>query len=423
MIRPALSALLVSSSLLALGHPAYASVDEDGDGYGDEIDNCPTVPNGDSVGRSKIFVNNDEWTLSDTGFAEAPETGRFVANVTEWFTGGETGRFLAWSTNFGVTGGMLAATMDDLGHEWTVSTAVPFTAASLEPYDAVFVGGDEVDTDALIAYVLDGGNVYIMAGTGWAGAAAEAAQWNAFMTFFGLQFAPSYNGIGGVRSTANADHVVFDGVPALYSDNGNTIHQTSPTHPDTELVDLLPGGGALFAVYDAAIDGNDGQQDVDQDGAGDVCDPCPTDGADACAAADGDGDGIPDDEDPCPQDPGNPDGDGVCTSADNCELVFNADQADLDGDGQGDACDDDADDDGVPDEVDECLDEEVGGLVDATGCSLEQLCPCDADWKNHGAYVRCVAHATGDLVAAGAISGREKGALVAEAGASECGAR
>jgi hypothetical protein len=44
---------------------------------------------------------------------------------------------------------------------------------------------------------------------------------------------------------------------------------------------------------------------------------------------------------------GDGDRDGKPNSADNCASVANADQANLDGDGQGDACDDDIDGDGV----------------------------------------------------------------------------
>lgn len=48
------------------------------------------------------------------------------------------------------------------------------------------------------------------------------------------------------------------------------------------------------------------------------------------------------------------DGDGVVNSEDNCPLVANADQEDLDGDGLGDACDSDRDGDGINDSLDEC---------------------------------------------------------------------
>ncbi len=48
------------------------------------------------------------------------------------------------------------------------------------------------------------------------------------------------------------------------------------------------------------------------------------------------------------------DRDGVPDNTDNCSLIVNTGQDDLDEDGQGDICDDDDDDDGVPDSSDNC---------------------------------------------------------------------
>lgn len=49
--------------------------------------------------------------------------------------------------------------------------------------------------------------------------------------------------------------------------------------------------------------------------------------------------------------------------------------------------------------------------------SVEDECPCDADWKNHGEYVSCVAH----WADAYATSGKERGAIVSSAARSDCG--
>jgi hypothetical protein len=52
---------------------------------------------------------------------------------------------------------------------------------------------------------------------------------------------------------------------------------------------------------------------------------------------------------------------------------------------------------------------------------IESNCPCGGDWKNHGAYVRCVTKITKKLIADGVISKNEKGKIVSNAARSECG--
>jgi hypothetical protein len=135
---------------------------------------------------------------------------------------------------------------------------------------------------------------------------------------------------------------------------------------------------------------NADQTDTDGDGAGDACDP------------DDDNDGVPD-------------------GGDNCPLVANPTQADADHDGLGDACDDDDDGDGLPDDADQCPNTPAGQVIDAQGCSIDQLCPCAAAWKNHGEYVSCVAHTTNDFVAAGLLTGADKGLIQNAAARSSCG--
>jgi hypothetical protein len=117
------------------------------------------------------------------------------------------------------------------------------------------------------------------------------------------------------------------------------------------------------------------------------------------------------------------DGDGILDDMDNCPDVFNTDQLDTDGDGTGNACDTDDDNDGVLDGFDSCPGTLAGEVVNTEGCAIAQLCPCDNAWKNHGAYVSCVAHTAKDFVAEDLITKAEKGAIVSEAGASNCGHR
>ena len=101
--------------------------------------------------------------------------------------------------------------------------------------------------------------------------------------------------------------------------------------------------------------------------------------------------------------------------------MSNPDQANFDGDAEGDACDLDDDNDGIADTNDQCSETPLGMIVDATGCSLEQICPCDQDWKNHGSYVKCVSHTSQDFAKSGLISQKLRGEIVATAGRSMCG--
>ncbi|MGH7805213.1 MAG: hypothetical protein ACREQJ_12775, partial [Candidatus Binatia bacterium] len=87
----------------------------------------------------------------------------------------------------------------------------------------------------------------------------------------------------------------------------------------------------------------------------------------------------------------------------------------------------DTDEDGVNDEEDLCRGtdatstDKAKSVVDAEGCSIDQRCPCDDAWKNHGAYVSCTTRAANRLNAASLITGAEKGAITSAAAQSECG--
>jgi hypothetical protein len=115
------------------------------------------------------------------------------------------------------------------------------------------------------------------------------------------------------------------------------------------------------------------------------------------------------------------DNDQVADAADNCPLNANEDQADFDNDSTGNACDFDDDNDGVSDGADRCQASALGQTVDQNGCSIVDYCPCQSDWRNHGAYVKCVAKTSGTFVSAGLITSAQKDAIVSAAGGSSCG--
>ena len=81
----------------------------------------------------------------------------------------------------------------------------------------------------------------------------------------------------------------------------------------------------------------------------------------------------------------------------------------------------DDDGDGVLDVDDACPDTPEGATVDASGCAIEDLCPCDADWANHGDYVTCVVEAVDAFVDAGLLHRSDRGPIISEAGRSDCG--
>jgi CSLREA domain-containing protein len=129
---------------------------------------------------------------------------------------------------------------------------------------------------------------------------------------------------------------------------------------------------------------NAGQENLDGDALGDVCDPdddgdTVPDGSDNCATtanldqADNDSDSQGDACDP------DDDNDTVPDAGDNCATIANLDQANNDGDAQGDACDADDDNDTVADEADNCPSVVNAGQQDLDSDGLGDACDPDDD--------------------------------------------
>jgi DNA-binding beta-propeller fold protein YncE len=85
----------------------------------------------------------------------------------------------------------------------------------------------------------------------------------------------------------------------------------------------------------------------------------------------------------------------------------------------------DDDGDGVTDDVDLCLGTGPGSAIDATGCAIVQLCPCDArndgqPWANHGDFASCRAAEALRFADAGIIGRAEIGGVVRAAARAQC---
>ena len=81
----------------------------------------------------------------------------------------------------------------------------------------------------------------------------------------------------------------------------------------------------------------------------------------------------------------------------------------------------DDDGDGVPNDADTCPATAEGEIVDLSGCSVQQSCPCENNWKNHGQMVSCTSGVAEIFVSEGLLTDEEKDAIVSEAAKSSCG--
>jgi hypothetical protein len=203
-------------------------------------------------------------------------------------------------------------------------------------------------------------------------------------------------------SNANQADTDGDGLgdacdPDIDNDGVANASDNCPTVPNANQADVnhngigdacedSDGDGVLDGLDNCPSISNATQADVDHDGVGDPCDP------------DDDNDGICDLGEPFPNGtPGTPAGGCVVgpSGGDNCALVPNPGQQDVNNNGVGDACED-SDGDGVLDGVDNCpvvananqADVDADGVGDACdNCPLPN--PSQADWNRDGMGDAC----------------------------------
>ncbi|MGQ0734382.1 MAG: thrombospondin type 3 repeat-containing protein [Acidobacteriota bacterium] len=171
--------------------------------------------------------------------------------------------------------------------------------------------------------------------------------------------------IDGVHGPASGFHTVTLVPDIRYNLTANNAgQQFGVAHPCAVDPPVISTGGATFTL-------SCGAADSDNDGVPDTSDNCPLVANPDQLDLDGDSVG-----DACDSDRDN---DGVSNEVDNCPGFPNPDQADLDEDGVGDACDDDVDGDSVVDAQDNCPLTRNPDQADSDGDQIGDVCDPDND--------------------------------------------
>lgn len=191
----------------------------------------------------RVVVASDEWVLSNSGFADAPDTDEFLLNVAAFITGGR-GVIHAYTTSFGATGSTLVTTLTNAGYTYTSGDGFELTTAVLSAYDALMMDAHDLSPDELQAindFIDAGGGLYIFGGTATdAGPVADAI--NPVIERYGVYMLPSLNNAFGVVDVTTADDPLFEDISGLYHVRGNRLSGSWIQAP------YGPEGEGLFAV-------------------------------------------------------------------------------------------------------------------------------------------------------------------------------
>jgi Tol biopolymer transport system component len=162
---------------------------------------------------------------------------------------------------------------------------------------------------------------------------------------------PTTTGAQPVNSFGSWSGLLYAPPQPGSSPSGGSSGQPEPVFPDYALAQHDQDGDGVPEVDDTCPGINAAQDDLDADGLGDACD----NDADADGTLDEDDDNPSDtDNDSTPNgSDGDDDEDAIADMDDNCPLVQNNSQENVDGDAAGDTCDGDIDGDGLPNFVEQ----------------------------------------------------------------------
>jgi len=144
-----------------------------------------------------IIITGDEWLVSNQAFtANVTQTRRLTDNIEDCFDNGGPASFAVLTSHPIAYNTQFRNRLTSLGNTVVNNPGGggPFTLATLQQYDAVFLAGSAwagpANAPALTAYVQGGGHVMVMGGTSTNGSAAAA--WAPFLNTFGLGFGGAY---------------------------------------------------------------------------------------------------------------------------------------------------------------------------------------------------------------------------------------
>jgi hypothetical protein len=208
-----------------------------------------------SHAQGKVVVSHDEWYTGSCCFGANEK--QFMTNSMNWFGLGSGSNVLIYSGNGFLTDGTFSSFLSGMGIGSTANAGA--SSGSFGSYGAIVVSGNpSMDALALVNYVLAGGNVFVIGGTGTGGSAGEAGYNNPFLNAFGLGFGTSYNNLStvstvGFNTQGPFGAALFTGVNSVYANNGNPVIQAASVSGVTNQVFYDANQNGVFGAAQVTV--------------------------------------------------------------------------------------------------------------------------------------------------------------------------